>query len=30
LPPADNESAQQAYREFQQAVDFNPRSKLEV
>jgi curved DNA-binding protein len=30
LPPADNESAQQAYREFQQAVDFNPRSKLGV
>jgi curved DNA-binding protein len=30
LPPADNETAQQAYREFQQAVDFNPRSKLEV
>ena len=30
LPPADNESAQQAYREFQQAVDFNPRSNLGV
>jgi curved DNA-binding protein len=30
LPPADNETAQQAYREFQQAVDFNPRSKLGV
>jgi curved DNA-binding protein len=30
LPPADNESAQQAYREFKQAVDFNPRSKLGV
>jgi curved DNA-binding protein len=30
LPPANNESARQAYREFQQAVDFNPRSKLGV
>jgi curved DNA-binding protein len=30
LPPSDNESALQAYREFHQAVDFNPRSKLEV
>lgn len=30
LPPADNESAQQAYRDFQHAVDFNPRNKLGV
>ena len=30
LPPADSEPAKQAYREFRQAVDFNPRTKLGV
>ena len=30
LPPADTEAAKQAYREFEQAIDFKPRSKLGV
>jgi len=30
LPPADTEAAKQAYREFEQTLDFNPRSKLGV
>ena len=28
LPPADSEAAKKAYREFQQALDFNPRTGL--
>ncbi len=30
LPPADTESAKQAYREFEKAVPFNPRAHLGV
>lgn len=30
LPPADTETAKQAYRELKQALDFNPRKKLGV
>jgi len=30
LPPADSEAAKQAYREFEQQLDFNPRSGLGV
>ena len=30
LPSADTEAAKQAYREFEQTLDFNPRSKLGV
>lgn len=30
LPPANSESAKKAYREFEQAIDFNPRSNLEA
>jgi len=30
LPPADTKTAKQAYREFEQTLDFNPRSKLGV
>ncbi len=30
LPPASNEAEKQAYREFEKALDFNPRSKLGV
>ncbi len=30
LPPADTESAKQAYREFEKAVPFNPRASLGV
>jgi curved DNA-binding protein len=30
LPPADTDAAKQAYREFEQTLDFNPRSKLGV
>ena len=30
LPPAGNETEKQAYREFEKALDFNPRSKLGV
>jgi len=30
LPPANTEAAKQAYREFEQAVDFNPRHRLGV
>ncbi|MDH3220259.1 MAG: DnaJ domain-containing protein [Gammaproteobacteria bacterium] len=30
LPPADSESAKQAYSKFRQAVDFNPRTRLGV
>jgi curved DNA-binding protein len=30
LPPADTEAAKQAYEEFRQALDFNPRRKLGV
>jgi curved DNA-binding protein len=30
LPPADSEDAKKAYREFEQALDFNPRTGLGV
>ncbi len=30
LPPADSEAAKKAYREFEQALDFNPRASLGV
>lgn len=30
LPPAETEAAKKAYRDFQQAMDFNPREKLGV
>ncbi len=30
LPPADTEAARQAYRDMQQALDFNPRARLGV
>jgi len=28
LPPADSEDAKKAYHEFEQALDFNPRTGL--
>lgn len=30
LPPADTEAARQAYRDLQQALDFNPRARMGV
>jgi len=30
LPPAEGEAAKQAYHDFKQSLDFNPRSRLGV